>query len=497
MAITPISLSRVSHNLQTLSLLEQLRSGTLKMYLEQNRLASGNRLATPSEDPVSAFRAMQLSEVLEGQDQILQNISHADSVLSATDTTIGEISGLLTDAHNIALTMVNSTASSEERQSEAQIILAIIDQLVTVGNRKYRDIQLFGGQRTQDLPFTQDYGVAEYRGDTGSLTAHVDVNQDPAINLTGAELFGALSSGVSGWVDLDPSLGAETRLADMRGLTGNGIQLGIIRVTLSAPATSFTVDLRQADTAGDVIDTINHAAEQAGLTVGPGGDFNVSFNAAGSGYQVDVGAGTVTISDTGNGVTARDLGIRGSGASIVGGDLDAKVTGMTPTSTLFGGAGAALGTIRIQNGHLSSDIDLSGAQTVQEILNRINTAGVEVRARINASATGIDVLNPVSGFEMTIGEVGGNTAEVLGIRSLHADTPLSELNQGRGVQTLEGRDDLTIRAKDGSTFNVNLDGCETIQDVLDAINAAAGAAGVAVAALKTLFRGELPDFVCS
>lgn len=482
MAVTAISLSRVSHNLQTISMLESLRSNTLSLFLQQNRLSSGSKINAPSEDPVTAFRAMQMSEILESQDQVLRNISHADSILSATDNAIGEISGLLTDAHNISLTMVNSTASSEERQSEAQIILSIIDQLVTVGNRKYRDIQLFGGQRTQTVPFTQDYGVAEYRGDTGSLFAHVDVNQDPAINLTGAALFGAMSSGVSGWMDLNPAMEVDTRLADMGGVTGNGIQLGTIRMALSSPAVTFTVDLSSADTAGDVVEMVNEAAARAGLTVGPGADFNMTFNAASNGYQIDVGAGTITVDDMGKGVTTRDLGIRGTGAGIVGQDVNTKVTPMTRVSALFSGAGAILGTIRIENGHLSADVDLSGSSTIQEILNRINTAGVEVRAQINAAGTGIDVLNPVSGFQMKIGEVGGDTAELLGIRSLHAGTLLSELNQGRGAPVLEGRDDMTIQAKDGSSFNVSLSGSRTIQDVLDRINAAAAAAGVAVVA---------------
>jgi len=482
MAVTSISLTRVSHNLQTISMLEALRSNSLNLYLDQNRLATGNRLNAPSEDPVAAFRAMQTSELLEGQDQLLKNISHADSILSATDSAIGEVNSQLTDAHNIALSMINGTTSSEERQSEAQLVLGIINQLVSVGNRKYQDIQLFGGQRTQTTPFTQDYGVAVYRGDTGSLTAHVDVNQDSAINLTGAELFGALSSGVTGWADLNPALGDDTRLADVSGAAGRGIQLGMVRLALSSPAVSFAVDLSQADTAGDVIDMIKGAAEQAGLTVGPGGDLDVSFNAARNGYQIDAASGTVTIDDLGQGTTARDLGIAGSGASITGGDLNAKVTGMTRVSSLFGGAGAALGTIHIENGHLAADVDLSGAQTVQEILNRINTAGVEVQAQINEAANGIDVLNPVSGFAMKIGEAGGNTAEVLGIRSMHAGTLLSEMNQGKGVQTSPGHNDLNIQAKDGTQFQVSLSGSRTIQDVLDRINAAAAAAGVAVTA---------------
>jgi len=482
MAITPINFSRVSHNLQTMSLLDSLRRNALTLFLEQNRLASGNRLNAPSEDPVLAARATQLSEVLEQQDQLLSNISHADSLLTATDYAIGEINDMLIDAHNIALTMINTTAGSDERQAEAQLVLGIIDQLVTVGNRRYGDIYLFGGQQTQRTPFTQDQGVAEYRGDTGALRSHVDAGQDPAINLTGAELFGALAGGVDGYVDLNPALTTDTRLVDVTGTGTNAIQLGTIRISLTAPEVSFTADLSSADTAGDVIDMINGAAEQAGLTVGPGNEFNIGFNAAGDGFQIDVNGGTATVAEVGNGITARDLGILGSGASIVGADVNPQVTAMTTIASLFGGAGAVLGNLRIENGHLSADVDLSGATTVQEILNRINTSGMEVRAQINGAGTGIDVLNLASGLQMTIAEAGGTTAGLLGIRSYYGGTLLSDMNQGRGVQIREGYDDLSIRTKSDVTFTVNLDGSQTVQDVIDKINAAATAAAVALTA---------------
>ncbi len=477
MAITPINLTRVSDNMRTLSLLDSLRNNTLQIFLDQGRLASGNRFNAPSENPVLASRAMHLSDLLEQQDQILANISHADSLLATSDTAIGEVSSLLTEAHDIALTMINSTTSSAERQAEAQLVLGIIDQLVTVGNRRYGDIHLFGGQQTQQPPFTQDHGVAEYRGDLGALRAHVDYSQDPIINMTGAELFGALAGGLQGYVDLNPALTQETRLADAAGTGAKPIQTGPIRVTLTDPAISFIADLSSADTAGNVIDLLNQAAADAGLSVGPGAAFHAAFNAAGNGYQITAGTGTVTIGEVGDGMTARDLGLLGSGAAIVGADLRPRLTAMTTIDALFGGTGADLGLIRIENGHMAVDVDLSTVRTVGELMNRINAAGVDVQARINDAGTGIDVLNLVSGMAMKIGEVDGDTANLLGIRSLHAGTRLSTLNQGRGVQIREGYDDLSIRTHSGVSFSVNLDGCETIGDVLERINGAAAEAG--------------------
>ena len=103
MAITPINISRTSFNLQTLSLIDSLRHNTLTLFLEQNRLASGRKLNAPSEDPMSAARAVELTEILERQDQLLANIRHADSFLAATDSAVGEINDLLIEKRKRSL----------------------------------------------------------------------------------------------------------------------------------------------------------------------------------------------------------------------------------------------------------------------------------------------------------------------------------------------------------------------------------------------------------
>ena len=68
----------------------------------------------------------------------------------------------------------------------------------------------------------------------------------------------------------------------------------------------------------------------------------------------------------------------------------------------------------------------------------------------------------------------------------------------QGVEFREGRNDLLITAKDGSSFNVNLDGSVTVLDVLDRMNAAATAANIMAG--ESLFRlgfsAELLHLAC-
>jgi flagellar hook-associated protein 3 FlgL len=67
-------------------------------------------------------------------------------------------------------------------------------------------------------------------------------------------------------------------------------------------------------------------------------------------------------------------------------------------------------------------------------------------------------------------------------------TPLSQLNNGSGVQTAGGiTPDFQITARDGTTFQISVSGANTVQDVINDINTATG--GKVIASLATTGSG--------
>jgi flagellin-like hook-associated protein FlgL len=130
--------------------------------------------------------------------------------------------------------------------------------------------------------------------------------------------------------------------------------------------------------------------------------------------------------------------------------------------------------LQIVNAGKTFTISLASAQTVEDVLNIINGSGAGVLAEINSSGTGIDVRSRVSGCDFAIGENGGTTAAQLGLRTFTRDTPLEDLNHGRGVEDYTGTEnggaDFSITRSDGVSFFVNITGAKTIGDVLDLIN---------------------------
>ncbi len=74
-----------------------------------------------------------------------------------------------------------------------------------------------------------------------------------------------------------------------------------------------------------------------------------------------------------------------------------------------------------------------------------------------------------SGVDYSIGENGGDAARELGIRSATELTELDDLGRGRGIRLNPDGPDLVIARPDGVELEIDLNGAETINDVISLI----------------------------
>ena len=421
MAILPLQLARVSNLLRS-NIANQTISRTQQSLLEvQNQLSTGKRLNAPSDDPGTAAIVQQLQKTLQQRKGYADNLSHAGSQLGEVDATFGDITALLQQAQTIASANVGSDVTQDQRQGAATIVQSLNSQLLSLANKQFGGVYLFGGDQATQPPFVSEAGGVRFVGSSRPLENVYDEHTQLAFMVNGDAVFGARSTRVQGTADLTPGLSSDTRVTDLNGTTGHGVRLGSIR--LGNGTTSTVVDLSHADTASDVVRAINAAGV---------GSISASLGASG-GLQLSGGAtDNITVEEVGGGTTASDLGIletggAGSGIPLTGQSVAPRLILLTPLSSLRGGAGIDLsGGMIITNGQASATIDLSTAQTVEDLLNAINGAGIQVSASINAAGTGINIINPTQGPQMTIAENGGTTAADLGIRSFSPAAQLKD-----------------------------------------------------------------------
>ena len=484
MGVSAVNVQRVSQNLRAFNLLNTVRASNASLFRIQNQLATGLRFGRPSEDPDRAEDAIKIDRHLDVLDQVERNLLHVNETLRAGELAMQDAVDLAREAHTLALSAVGDTATPEERESIRVVVEAMLDQLIAVGNRQHLDVPLFSGHYGADLPFDWNENGIVFRGDNGRLETIVDSDLSAdTFTISGTEFFNAVSDAVQGFVDLDPAVTRETRLSDLNGATGSGVSTGIIRV--SDGSEQAEIDLTGADTVGDVLDRLN--AEMPGTLEATldSRAINVSSTVA---KPLDI-----TITDVAGGHTSVELGIYSDSpkADIQGDDLDPRLTRRTGLKDLNAGAGIDLSSgIQISNGTEVARIDFTGAETIEDVLNRINQSDVGVLAQLGEDGRTLEVRNRTSGADLRIEELGGQAATRLGIRTMHADTLLSDLNDGLGVDSLDG-DDMRITTADGTTIDIDIDDIDlataTLQEAIDLFNTRGG--GAISAALSATGNG--------
>jgi flagellar hook-associated protein 3 FlgL len=487
MSAIPANLARVPNLLASRIALGGITGTNRELLALQVRLASGKEFSRPSENAIGASTVTVLDDAIERREQRLRNLSQADATLNSLDASLADVADILQEAKGIGLSQIGVGSDAATRRNQATVVESALQSLLSIANRDLRGIHYFGGDTHAGAPFSTLFDGVRYEGVGRGMRADLGLASEIRTTIGGEQAFGALSGRVEGDRDLDPSMTAATRLSDLTGANGRGVTAGSIEIDVNGTVTS--VDLSDADSVGDVLARLTSAIQ----ATDPGATVAID-PASGDRIAVTPSAGTtVVIRDSNSTTTAGDLGLAGTypgGATTTGADLHPRLTPMTRLDSLSGMT-LPLGEISITNGGQARRVDLGALTTVQDFQNAVTALNIGVRVEISDDGTRLHVKNELSGASMSIGEVSGSTATELGIRSFATTTRLADFNDGRGVRTAPpGVDPLTglpdpaagmdfrVTLKDGRSFDVDLEGDESVQDALDTINAAAAAAGI-------------------
>jgi flagellar hook-associated protein 3 FlgL len=497
MSAIPANLNRVPNVLASRIALTGISGTNRELLRIQTQMSSALQFQRPSENSIGASAVLSLNEIIERREQRVRNLGDAGATLDSIDTALGDVSEILQEAKVIGLAQVGTGSDEATRRTQAGVINSMLNSLVSIANRDRNGVFLFGGERTDKQPISSLLQGLRYSGVGKGKLLDTGLGNDLRATIGADQAFGALSRRIQGERDLDPSMTLATRLATLEGANGLGVRPGSVEIDVNGTVTQ--VDLSDADSIGDVVSRIS-AVIQA---TDPGAVIGID-PATGDRVAVTPSAGfTVIMRDSNSTATAGDLGLRGTyppGITTTGLDLHPRITQLTRLDSLSG-LTLPLGQIQIRNGNQARIIDLSALQTVQDLQNAIEVERIGVRVEISEDGTRFNVLNELSGTSMAIEEYSGNpSATQLGIRSFSAATLLADFNDGRGVRQVSGvvdpltglpdpprNTDFRVTLKDGRSFDVDIDGSFTVQDVLTRINAAATAAGL----LATEFNARL------
>ena len=439
--------------------------------------------ATAGANAAIGTYSFQVARLVTTQQSVSQGFADTDtSTLSPGTITIG-VGGGQISADNV-LDDLNGgsgvTRGTFKITDKSGNTATIDDSSAVTLNDVVTAINTASGINVKATVVNNHLVITDQTGGSSTLSV-TDVNDDNAATSLG--IAGSDASGTSGTITGTSInyLSAATSLAKVND--GDGIRLGggttgDLSLDPGDGGAAITVSLSSAKTIGDVVKAINTAA---------GSRLTASVGANGLVLTAS-GGGTISASDLNGSKAAEDLGltgVSGSGGTLNGAAIIAGL-GTTLLSRLNGGSGIPLGTISIQNGAgTSTNVDLTGSNTVQDILDKINQSSAGVKASLNSAGNGIQITDTsgVSG-SLTIGDVGGGTtATALGIATtsttgtvsgsnldhqfISGNTLLSNYNGGAGVA--QGQFRITDSKGDAATISVST-ATTTVQQLLNEIN---------------------------
>ena len=160
------------------------------LYKTQQQLASGRRVLTPSDDPIAAARALEVTQSQSLNTQYGTNRGYAKDSLAMVDSTLSSVTELLQNVKTTAISAGNGSLGDGERASIATALQSSLDQLVGLSNtRDGQGNYLFSGFQTNTPAFAQTATGVQYQGDQGQRLIQVDSSRQMAVSSQGQAVF--------------------------------------------------------------------------------------------------------------------------------------------------------------------------------------------------------------------------------------------------------------------------------------------------------------------
>ena len=228
----------------------------------QQQVAAGRRILRPSDDPVAAARALEVTQASDVVAQLKQNQENATSALGLEETQLTSVGEVLGRVRELAVQGGSATLSKNDRKTIATELRSRFDELIGIANATDGTGQhIFSGYMGSTTPFG---GTVEdilsfgseilYQGDDGQRKLQVSPTRFLEVSDSGNDVFKRIRNG-NGYFATNYAAGnSGTAVIDAAG--------GMTNPTTWNAATTKNVAVRFTVTAGvttyDLVDTVSN-----------------------------------------------------------------------------------------------------------------------------------------------------------------------------------------------------------------------------------------------
>jgi len=153
-----------------------------KMTDAQTRVLTGRKIQTASDDPYGTTQILGINALETGTQQYQANLSTAKGTLSATESSLTDMSQIIDQGYQLALSGANDTMTQDGRNGMAAQVVELQRRLLGLANTKGSNGYVFAGQKTNIAPFTVSGNTVTYNGDSNKLIVQADSNSTISVS---------------------------------------------------------------------------------------------------------------------------------------------------------------------------------------------------------------------------------------------------------------------------------------------------------------------------
>jgi flagellar hook-associated protein 3 FlgL len=252
--------------------LSSIQRQTATLLHTQQQVATGRRIVTPADDPVSAARALEVTQARDINAQYRANQDNARTALGLVESHLAQLGELMQSVRERAVQAGNGALADSDRAALAADLRARFGEMLGIANSTDgTGLYLFAGYQGQTAPFsgTVEGGVT-YAGDDGRRALQVSASRQLPVSDPGSEVFQRVRTSAGTTESLfdivsrlilaleDPvtaATGGQTRIANEVSRALDGLSQGLDEVlTVRASVGSR---LSELDALSDVSEDLN------------------------------------------------------------------------------------------------------------------------------------------------------------------------------------------------------------------------------------------------
>jgi flagellar hook-associated protein 3 FlgL len=164
-----------------------LQSDMAKLQLQ---MSTNKRVVSPSDDPIAAARALEVTQSQSINTQLDTNRANARSSLSQEEVILNGVTELMSSVQELVVKAGNASLGDADRASIATELEGRLSDLLglansTDGNGAY----MFSGYKSATQPFNQTATGARYDGDQGQRNVQIGSTRSIPISNSGSAVF--------------------------------------------------------------------------------------------------------------------------------------------------------------------------------------------------------------------------------------------------------------------------------------------------------------------